>query len=92
VKTPQELFQCRTPQESRAGIEKIRTKNVKKPPYKKVIDAIFDQQKRFHKNAVKFAGLRAALSNLTPQSTTTPDEELAGLCKATAQMSNERCR
>jgi hypothetical protein len=86
--TLQELFQCRTPDESHAWIEKIRAKNVRKPPYKKIIDAIFDQQKRFRKSAVKFAGLRVALSNLTTTIHYDTDEELADLCKAMAQMSN----
>jgi len=83
-----ELFQCRTPPESRAWVEKIRATKVSRPPYKKIIDTIFDQQKRFRKNAVKFAGLRVALSSLTPSIHYDTDGELADICKAMAQMSN----
>jgi hypothetical protein len=36
--TLRELFECRTPQESHAWVEKMRAKNVKKPPYKKIVD------------------------------------------------------
>lgn len=83
-----ELFQCRTPSESHDWIEKVRASHVKKPPYKKIIDTIAEQQKTFRKNAVKFAGLRVALSNLTPTIHYDTDEALADLCKAMAQMSN----
>jgi hypothetical protein len=86
--TLRELFQCRTPHESHDWIERIRAKHVKKPPYKKIIDTIAEQQKRFHKNAVKFAGLRVALSNLHPSIHYDTDEQLADICKAMAQMSN----
>ena len=79
-----ELFQCRTPSESHNWIEKISTSQVKKPPYKKIIDTIAQQQKTFRKNAVKFAGLRVALSNLNPTIHYETDEALADLCKAMA--------
>jgi Histidine kinase-, DNA gyrase B-, and HSP90-like ATPase len=82
-----ELFQCRTPSESHDWIEKIRASHVKKPPYKKIIDTIAEQQKTFRKNAVKFAGLRVALSNLIPTIHYDTDEALAELCKGMAQMS-----
>jgi len=83
-----ELFQSRTPAESHDWIERIRAAHVKKPPYKKIVDTIADQQKRFRKNAVKFAGLRVALSTLTPSVHYDTDGELADICKAMAQMSN----
>ncbi len=83
-----ELFQCRTPSESHEWIEKIRRTQVKKPPYKKIIDAIDDQQKRFHRSAVKFAALRVALNNLSPPIFYATDDELGDICKAMAQMSN----
>jgi histidine kinase/DNA gyrase B/HSP90-like ATPase len=83
-----ELFQCKLPAEAHAWVEKLRVTQVKKPPYKRIIDTIADQQKKFRKNAVKFAGLRVALSNLTPTIHYDTDEELADLCKTMAQMSN----
>ena len=83
-----ELFQCRTSPESHDWIEEKRAKPVMKPPYKKIIDTILDQQKRFHKNAVKFAALRVALSNLSPTIHYDTDQELSDICKAMAQMSN----
>ena len=82
------LFQCRTPAESRAWIEEIRKSHVKKPPYKKIIDTVADQQKRFNRSAVKFAGLRVALSNLTPSVHYETDQDLLDVCKAMSQMSN----
>jgi hypothetical protein len=83
-----ELFQCKLPAEAHAWVEKLRVTQVKKPPYKRIIDTIADQQRKFRKNAVKFAGLRVALSNLTPTIHYDTDEELADLCKTMAQMSN----
>jgi hypothetical protein len=83
-----ELFQCKTSSESHDWVENIKGSHVKKPPYKKIIDAIAEQQKKFRKNAVKFAGLRVALSNLTPTIHYDTDEALADICKAMAQMSN----
>ncbi len=83
-----ELFECRLPSESHDWIEKVRSSRVKKPPYKKIIDTISGQQKVFQKNAVKFAGLRVALSNLTPTIHYDTDGALADICKAMAQMSN----
>jgi hypothetical protein len=83
-----DLFQCRTPSESHDWIEKVRASHVKRPPYKKIIDTIAEQQKRFRKNAVKFAGLRVALSNLTPTIHYDTDEALGDVCKAMAQMSS----
>jgi hypothetical protein len=86
--TLREVFQCRTPEESHAWIEKIRAKHVKKPPYKKIIETVAEQQKRFNKSAVKFAGLRVALSNLNPSIHYDTDDQLGEICKAMAQMSN----
>jgi len=83
-----ELFQCRLPSDAHAWVEQLRVTQVKKPPYKRIIQTIAAQQKRFRKNAVKFAGLRVALSNLTPTIHYETDEELADLCKTMAQMSN----
>jgi Histidine kinase-, DNA gyrase B-, and HSP90-like ATPase len=83
-----ELFECRTPTEAHDWVEKLRTSHVKKPPYKKIIDTIAQQQKTFRKNAVKFAGLRVALSNLNPSIHYDTDEQVAEICKAMAQMSN----
>jgi hypothetical protein len=82
------LFQCMLPAETHAWVEEIRTTHVKKPPYKRIIDAIAQQQNLFKQNAVKFAGLRVALSVLSPTIHFETDEELADLCKSMAQISN----
>jgi hypothetical protein len=76
------------PAETHAWVEEIRTTHVKKPPYKRIIDAIAQQQNLFKQNAVKFAGLRVALSVLSPTIHFETDEELADLCKSMAQISN----
>lgn len=84
-----ELFNsCRTPEESHLWVEAIRAAHVKKPPYKKIVETIAEQQRRFQKKAVKFAALSVALDNLNPSIHYDTDAELADICKAMAQMSN----
>lgn len=81
------LFECALPEESHVWIEGVRKENVKKPPYKRIVETIEEQQKKFKKSAVKYAGLRVALSNLAPAIEFETDGELADLCRAMAQMS-----
>ncbi|MGO8735771.1 MAG: ATP-binding protein [Terriglobia bacterium] len=82
------LFQCGLPEETHAWIEEQKKIKVTKPPYKRIVAAIEAQQKKFKKSAVKYSGLRVALSNLDPPIEYETDEELAELCKAMGQMSN----
>jgi hypothetical protein len=82
-----ELFQSALPEDSHAWMETVRRMRVKKPPYRRIVEAIAVQQKTFKKSAVKYAGLRVALSHLTPPIHFETDNELADLCKAMAQLS-----
>ena len=83
-----ELFQCALPEDSREWIAGIRDTQVKKPPYKKIVHTIEAQQKKWKKNAVRYSGLREALSNLTPQPVLYETEkELFDICVALAQIS-----
>jgi len=83
-----ELFQCGLPEESHAWIEELKKIKIKKPPYRRIVEAIEAQQKKFKKSAVKYAALRVALSHLVPPIEYETDAELAELCKAMAQMSD----
>jgi hypothetical protein len=83
-----ELFQCSLPEESHAWIEELKKLKIKKPPYKRIVETIEAQQKKFKKSAVKYAALRVALSNLTPAIEYETDDELSDLCKAIAQISD----
>lgn len=82
------LFQSALPEESHAWIEELKMLEIKKPPYKHIVETIEAQQKKFKKSAVKYAALRVALSNITPPIEYETDDELADLCKAMAQMSD----
>jgi hypothetical protein len=81
------LFQCGLPQESRAWIAKIRDSRIKKPPYRKIVQAIEAQQKKWKKSSVKYSGLREALSNLEKPVEYETEKELADICVALAQIS-----
>lgn len=82
-----ELFEkCDLPENSAKWVESIRTKKVKKPPYKQIVTTIKNLQKKYTKACVKYAALRVELSHLTPPIEYENDDELTELCKAMAQM------
>jgi Histidine kinase-, DNA gyrase B-, and HSP90-like ATPase len=82
-----ELFeQCRLPEESAAWVEAIRNKQVKRPPYVKIINTIEQLQKRRKMAPVKYAALANELSHLEPPIEYETDEELIEVCRAMAQM------
>jgi Histidine kinase-, DNA gyrase B-, and HSP90-like ATPase len=81
------LFECGTPEETHNWLEQQKQIRIKKPPYKRIVETIEAQQKRFQKAAVKYAALRVALSVLNPPIDFETDNDLSELCKAMAQMS-----
>ena len=83
-----DLFQCALPEETHAWVEQQKQVKIKKPPYKRIVETIEAQQKKFKKSAVKYAALRVALSNLSPAIDYETDDDLSDLCKAMAQMSD----
>ncbi len=81
------LFQCALPDDCRQWIARIRDTHIKRPPHKKIVHTIEAQQKKWKKSAVKYSGLREALSNLTPPIEYETEQELIGICVALAQIS-----
>jgi hypothetical protein len=81
------LFECALPDESRAWIAKIRDTKIEKPPYKKIVQTIEAQQRKWKKSAVKYSGLREALSNLPKPIQYEDEKELIDICTALAQIS-----
>jgi hypothetical protein len=81
------LFQCALPDESRAWIAQVRDTQVKRPPYKKIVQTIEAQQRKWKKSSVKYSGLREALSNLTPPIEYHQEKDLIDICLALAQIS-----
>jgi hypothetical protein len=84
-----ELLQtCTLPEESKAWVDAIEKLTVSKPPYKKIINAIHEQQQEFGQAAVEYAALRVALSKETPPFKVSTNDELVELCKAMAAMAS----
>ena len=82
-----ELFnKCSLPKESIEWVEKISKTNVKRPPYREIVEAIEELQKEYKKEAVRYSALRVKLSHLTPPIKYERDSELVELCKGMAQM------
>lgn len=82
-----ELFEtCRLPEESAEWVESIRAKQVKKPPYTRIVSTIEQLQKKRKMAPVKYSALVNELSHLTPPIDYETDEELIEICKAVAQM------
>jgi len=80
------FLDCRLPEESRKWVDVIESQKPKKQPYKEVIDAIFDQQKKFKRAAVTYDALRVALSHRSPPIEFDTNEPLVDLCKAMMEM------
>lgn len=82
-----DLFQeCNLPEESAEWVEKIRQTPIKKPPYRKIVQAIEALQKKYKRSSVDYSALRIELSYATPPIEYETDEELMDLCKGMAQM------
>lgn len=82
-----DLFKCALPEESHSWIQQLKKLKIKKQPYRRIVETIEAQQKKFKKMAVKYAALRVALSNLIPPIEFETDADLADLCTGMAQMS-----
>ena len=82
-----ELFQkCSLPAESAEWVESIRRTTVKKPPYRKIVEAIETLQKEFKQASVDYSALRVKLSGMVPPIKYETDEDLSELCRGMAQM------
>lgn len=81
------LFQsCRLPEECKTWVDKIEATKPKKQPYKKVIDTIYQLQKKYKRAAVGYDALRVALGARTPPIDYDTNEGLVDLCKAMMEM------
>lgn len=81
------LFQdCRLPEECKTWVDKVEASRPKKQPYKDVIDAIHQLQKKYKRAAVAYDALRVALGARTPAIDYETNEGLIDLCKAMMEM------
>jgi hypothetical protein len=82
-----ELFlTCRLPEESKKWIAKIAATQIKRPPYKAIIETIELLQKKKDRLPVKYSVLLNELSHRNPPIDYDTEEPLIDLCKAMAQM------
>ncbi|MBL9213985.1 MAG: ATP-binding protein [Opitutaceae bacterium] len=81
-----ELFKCKLPQDCHQWVEGIVAMKVQKPPYREIINAIYDQQQRFKRSSVQFSALRVALDSGTKPIHFETDQELANLCIGMREM------
>jgi hypothetical protein len=81
-----ELFRtCSLPEESKAWVDKLEAFQPKRPPYKEVIETIYELQRDHHGNAVEYYGLKVALGYRTPPISLSA-QELMDLCRGMSQM------
>lgn len=81
-----DLFQtCSLPEEAKAWVDKLEQSQPKRPPYKEVIETIYQLQQDHNGNAVEYYGLLVALGVRTPP-VRTESQELIDLCKAMSHM------
>jgi hypothetical protein len=82
-----ELFlNCALPQDCHQWIEAAAAASVQKPPYREIIYAIHEQQKRFKRASVQYGALRVALDSGEKPIRFETDQELANLCNGMRQM------
>jgi hypothetical protein len=82
-----ELFQkCSLPEESKTWIDKLEESQPKRPPYKEIIDTVYQLQEDHNGNAVEYYGLMVALGVRKPPIKVTSLQELIDLCRAMSHM------
>jgi hypothetical protein len=81
-----ELFQtCSLPEHTKAWIDKLEASQPKRPPYKEIIETIYQLQQDHNGNPVEYYGLMVALGVRTPP-VKIPYQELIDLCRGMSQM------
>jgi hypothetical protein len=80
------LETCGLPEQCKVWIDAVAKESIVTPPYKKIIDAIHDQQQQYDQAPVEYAALRVALGAAKPPYKVGTNEDLMELCKAMAAM------
>jgi hypothetical protein len=78
------FWKCRTPEESKSFIEGLATRVVKQPPYKEILDTVWELQKEVPGEAVEYSAITTALR--INEKITLTKGDLIDVCKALAQM------
>ena len=83
-----ELFSgCTMPAESRAWVDSIAKAAVRRPEYRRIIEAIADHQRDLPREPVHYSALHTRLATLDPPIRYEHSGEVAAVCKAMDQMS-----
>jgi hypothetical protein len=82
------LLTCSLPEECKVWIGNVAKERAAKPPYKKIIDAIYSLQQEYEMASVDYGALRVALGKENPPYKVATNEELMELCKAISAMAS----
>ena len=81
------LSGCTMPAESRAWVDTIARTAVKRPKYRRIIEAIADHQRELPREPVHYSALHTRLAMLDPPIRYEHSGEVAAVCRAMDQMS-----
>ena len=84
--------ECRMPAESAAWVGRIAERNVRRPPYRRIIGAIAEYQRDIPAAPVKYEALLVWLMKMDPPVKFDRAREVAELCRTMAQMSGGAIR
>ena len=84
--------ECKMPAESAAWIGRIAKRDVRRPPYRRIIGAIAEFQRDFPAMPVKYEALLVWLMKMDPPVKFDRAKEVAELCRTMAQMSGGAIR
>lgn len=87
-KLRQMLWSCSLPEECKAWIDNVAKEKAAKPPYKKIINAIYSLQQEYEMASVDYGALRVALGKENPPYKVATNEDLMELCKAMSAMAS----
>ena len=84
--------ECKMPAESAAWIGRIAKRDVRRPPYRRIIGAIAEYQRDVPATPVKYEALLVWLMKMDPPVKFDKAKEVAELCRTMAQMSGGAIR
>ena len=81
------FLECKMPTESTAWVDRLARKDVKRPPYRRIVRAIAEYQRDVPTAPVKYEALHIWLMKTEPSVKFDTSKEVADLCRTMAQMS-----
>ena len=86
------FHECRMPAESAAWVDRIAKRDVRRPPYRRIIRAIAEYQRDVPEAPVKYEALHIWLMKMDPPVRFDRSKVIAELCRTMAQMSGGAIR